>query len=126
MGYRTSVLISPVGRSAKEEKVPEPGTGKDRPKVTGTAHSKLKTATEKEAGKGPPTMRLQGGWGSTEERAHCGTQDSLWLGTVTIRYDRVLILGPSAVSCSQTTALSPIHRGLEKHSPGTEAWPEQF
>lgn len=61
MGYRTSVLISPVGRSAKEEKVPEAGAGKDRPKVTGTAHSKLKTATEKEAGKGPSTMRLQGG-----------------------------------------------------------------
>lgn len=60
MGYRTLVLISPVGRSAKEEKVPEPGTGKDRPKATGTTHSKLRTATEKEAGKGPPTMCLRG------------------------------------------------------------------
>jgi hypothetical protein len=74
---------SPVGRSAKEEKVPEPRTGKDKPKATGTTHSKLKKTTEKEAGKGPPYHVPAGG--SNEELPSLAPKMSLWVGMVTAR-----------------------------------------
>lgn len=84
MGYRASVLAYfTCQRSAKEEKVPESGTGKDKPKATGTTHSKLKKTTEKEAGKGHPHHVPAGG--SNKEPPTLTPKMSLWVGMVTAR-----------------------------------------